>query len=867
MGDGKNTIEKTGFCLYFRFPPNHHQAGKMKIKLFVAAYAVFCVFSCKKNDQPSNPPEPPVQADIIKAENDRFSKVITSATIGGYVSGIIVAEDEQPLTGVTITCGDKTVVTNSKGFFQFPTTLPLNKDYAVITATLNGYFKGIKTFTPNVSGKANHYFKIKLLKAIDEKTVDAGGGEITLDNKIKLTFPDAAVVTANGALYTGQYKVIGRYIDPSSDNFFETMPGMLAGLNDQNQVQALQSFGMANVEIKDISGNALQIAAGKTVKMELPAIANGPASIPLWHFNEKYGLWIKAGMANKNSDVYTAEVNHFSIWNLDMDRNGFTLNLEFKNLQGNPLPGLHVLAFTQSMNKISSFYTDNEGKATLIKCPVSESLIFKMIFECDTLTKTIAPITENRSEIVTLESNPTTVKICTISGKISGCDNVVLANHPFQLAIQSSKSIPVVTDGQGAFSISTGICDTSGTIALQAYSYIGNEYLFAPAITMTGTAITYNARICDSTASVSDDFVVVFPDPKLNEIIRQTINKPTGDILYRDIKNIDAVTGPKGISYSGTVNNVEGIQFCTNVSVINLRTQNINSLVPFQNLKKLKVLVLYGEAGTDYITDLSPLQNLILLEELYLVQTKLTDLTPVQKLVQLKKLQIVASTLLDITPVKNLPNLDSLILQNCEIADITPLRNVSQIKYIDLADNKISDFSVFASMPNLKELYIYSNPLSDLSPVQTMTKLTGFGTDAKNITDLNLLNNLTNLENLYLENGQLSDISPLQHLTNLKTLQLGNNKITDISVLAILAQLQRLQLEYNNISDLSPLQNLNNLSSLTIDNNNISDISPLTNGVPLMMIIGLTHQKPGAIIQSQKDAFLAKHPNIIYFWD
>ena len=30
---------------------------------------------------------------------------------------------------------------------------------------------------------------------------------------------------------------------------------MLAGLNDQNQVQALQSFGMAMVELRDASGN------------------------------------------------------------------------------------------------------------------------------------------------------------------------------------------------------------------------------------------------------------------------------------------------------------------------------------------------------------------------------------------------------------------------------------------------------------------------------------------------------------------------------------------------------------------------------------------------------------------------------------
>ncbi|MEI9809360.1 MAG: hypothetical protein WDO16_16645 [Bacteroidota bacterium] len=68
---------------------------------------------------------------------------------------------------------------------------------------------------------------------------------------------------------------------------------------------------MASVELYDEAGNKLQVAPGKTVSMEMPAPAGSNNEIPLWHFNETYGLWIQAGIATKNGNVFVAEVNHF----------------------------------------------------------------------------------------------------------------------------------------------------------------------------------------------------------------------------------------------------------------------------------------------------------------------------------------------------------------------------------------------------------------------------------------------------------------------------------------------------------------------------------------------------------------------------
>src|SRR6185369_16732211 len=144
-----------------------------KLTAFITSALFICIFSCKKKDQiPVNPPTPPV-SDIIAAENTRFSTAVTSQTITAFISGAIRDEDGKGLVGVSVTAGSATVTTNDKGYFQFPSSVTVNKDYAVLTASLNGYFKAIRTFTPNPSGKANHYFEIRLLKPATEKTVAA----------------------------------------------------------------------------------------------------------------------------------------------------------------------------------------------------------------------------------------------------------------------------------------------------------------------------------------------------------------------------------------------------------------------------------------------------------------------------------------------------------------------------------------------------------------------------------------------------------------------------------------------------------------------------------------------------------------------
>src|SRR4029453_1650884 len=102
-----------------------------KLTALFAVILFICVFSCKKKDQiPVNPPTPPV-SDIIAAENGRLSIVLTSQTITAFISGTGLDEDGKALASVSVTAGGATVTTNDKGYFQFPGSVTIKKNYEV----------------------------------------------------------------------------------------------------------------------------------------------------------------------------------------------------------------------------------------------------------------------------------------------------------------------------------------------------------------------------------------------------------------------------------------------------------------------------------------------------------------------------------------------------------------------------------------------------------------------------------------------------------------------------------------------------------------------------------------------------------------
>ena len=316
----------------------------------------------------------------------------------------------------------------------------------------------------------------------------------------------------------------------------------------------------------------------------------------------------------------------------------------------------------------------------------------------------------------------------------------------------------------------------------------------------------------------SQGSTVIFPDPKLEEAIRAAINKPEGVILSSDLESLTWLR-----AQSVSIENLEGLQYCTNLNRLFLNRNQISDLTPLAGLVNLKSL----ELSNNKISDISPLYGLVNLTRVRLGYNQISDITPLSGLVNLTELAIVFNQISDITPLAGLVNLKSLEAYINKISDISPLYGLVNVTAVTLDQNQISDISPLAGLVNLNHIGLGYNKISDINPLSSLINLTSVNLSWNLITDISPLYGLVNLRYLGLTRNQFSDISMLSGLVYVTHLGLSENQFSDISPLSGLVNLIQLGLNYNQISDISPLSGLVNLSKLYIWDNQISDISPL----------------------------------------
>lgn len=71
----------------------------------------------------------------------------------------------------------------------------------------------------------------------------------------------------------------------------------MIGQNQNKQDVVLESYGMIGVWLSDFNGNSLNLKPGEKCKMttKIPETMRNyaPSLMPLWHFDESAGIWMK----------------------------------------------------------------------------------------------------------------------------------------------------------------------------------------------------------------------------------------------------------------------------------------------------------------------------------------------------------------------------------------------------------------------------------------------------------------------------------------------------------------------------------------------------------------------------------------------
>jgi hypothetical protein len=129
------------------------------------------------------------------------------------------------------------------------------------------------------------------------------------------------------------------------------VPTMMPGDFTSSTGDHLQGYGAISVELSDAAGARLNLAAGKTAVIRIPAVAapgaSLPATSPLFHFDEATGYWVREGsavLAGAGADrYYEATVSHFSEWGSGEVMNTVNVRGRVLDADGYALGGVRVV--------------------------------------------------------------------------------------------------------------------------------------------------------------------------------------------------------------------------------------------------------------------------------------------------------------------------------------------------------------------------------------------------------------------------------------------------------------------------------------------------------------------------------------------
>lgn len=289
------------------------------------------------------------------------------------LSGIVRDASGTPIEGVSIVSGSSAATTNTDGFFEFDQiqVVSVLNDRSVVRFSKAGYFDVVRSMDADDDAadgaswevvmcrkENNDFTSIKTYSSSSDQTLQAG--------EMKIDMPqDGYKVDGTGASYTGKVKSEMVYLDPNNERFSEMMPGGdLAAVRSDNSSAKLVSYGMTDLNMYAENGDKLQLKEGSKAKLTFPIPAgmgeNPPASIPLWSFNEKTGLWEEEGSAALQGNVYVGEVTHFSWVNLDYPEEQGTVYGYVKDDTGKVLPGVRLnigQLLTSTVTQSNGYYS------------------------------------------------------------------------------------------------------------------------------------------------------------------------------------------------------------------------------------------------------------------------------------------------------------------------------------------------------------------------------------------------------------------------------------------------------------------------------------------------------------------------------
>lgn len=437
------------------------------------------------------------------------------------LSGIVRDASGTPIEGVSIVSGSSVATTNTDGFFEFDQiqVVSVQNDRSVVRFSKAGYFDVVRSMDADDDAADGASWEVVMCKKENNdftsiKTYSSSSDQTLQAGEMKIDMPqDGYKVDGTGAGYTGKVKSEMVYLDPNNERFSEMMPGGdLAAVRSDNSSAQLVSYGMTDLNMYAENGDKLQLKDGCKAKLTFPIPAgmdkNPPASIPLWSFNEKTGLWEEEGSAQLQGNVYVGEVTHFSWVNLDDPEKQGTVYGYVKDDTGKVLPGVRLnigQLLTSTVTQSNGYYS-HDVPANTDFCITVKDLYYGGIDQKVSVKVPALSPGEKRQVDITL---PHLVRVY---GKVMNERGDGIRSAVW-VQTEKAKTEVLQTDVDGNFSVYVPK-DMKGKATVYARTYRGDEV--SKDITIKDKDV-YVELILSGTGGVNTNVIHIFSDVLGNE--------------------------------------------------------------------------------------------------------------------------------------------------------------------------------------------------------------------------------------------------------------------------------------------------------------------------------------------------------------
>ena len=249
-------------------------------------------------------------------------------TLSGQVSD--TSGNQMPNVAVSLHGGSLATQTDAQG--RFSLTPSSHQDIFALGFYAPGYAEQYRS-VPRLRQSIN--FNV-VLRPVDksvtltmptDKSASARASVDRGDAGASITFPYEALIDPEGQLVRGDVQVDLTYWHPHGP--LDSVPGVLAAIDDANVVTGLYTLGMLTIEATQ-DGKKLQLAEGKTAALFFQMPGNQRRQFESYDMPDIY--WLDPSVAlwrnqvSSASSLYTfdsanltvsAQVSHLSTWNID----------------------------------------------------------------------------------------------------------------------------------------------------------------------------------------------------------------------------------------------------------------------------------------------------------------------------------------------------------------------------------------------------------------------------------------------------------------------------------------------------------------------------------------------------------------------